>query len=92
MTNWIEALAAVVAASAAVGVMRLTYLSLVVLKAYAADTKKIAEASVSQREDSQMPFLTTLRVKSVRQNGESTITASALLSTSPTADTTKVKS
>jgi hypothetical protein len=59
LSNGIEAFAAVVAASAAVGVTRLTYLTLVVLKEYAADTKKIAEASVSQREDSQMPFLVT---------------------------------
>jgi hypothetical protein len=57
MPNWIEAISAVVAASAAVALMRLTYLTLIVLRGYAADTKTIAIASVSQREDSQMPFL-----------------------------------
>jgi hypothetical protein len=57
LTEGIEAFATVVAALAAIGVMSLTYLTLMVLKEYAADTKTIATASVSQREDSQMPFL-----------------------------------
>jgi hypothetical protein len=54
---WIEAFAALVAALAAVGVTRLTYLTLIVLKEYAADTKTIAKASASQTETSQIPFL-----------------------------------
>jgi hypothetical protein len=57
LTNGIEAFAAVVAASAAVGVTRLTYLTLVVLKGYAADTKTIAKASAAQTENSQISFL-----------------------------------
>lgn len=50
LPNWIEALAAV-------GIVALTYLTLVVLKDYAADTKTIAKASASQLENAQMPFL-----------------------------------
>jgi hypothetical protein len=50
LPNWIEALAAL-------GIVALTYLTLVVLKDYAADTKLIARASGSQLEASQMPFL-----------------------------------
>jgi hypothetical protein len=50
LPNWIEALAAL-------GIVVLTYLTLVVLKDYAAETKKIAKASVSQLENAQMPFL-----------------------------------
>lgn len=48
--NWIEALAAV-------GIVGLTYLTLIVLKGYAADTKTIAMASASQTENAQKPFL-----------------------------------
>jgi hypothetical protein len=50
LPNWIEALAAL-------GLLALTYLTLVVLKDYAADTKLIARASGSQLEAAQMPFL-----------------------------------
>jgi hypothetical protein len=50
LPNWIEALAAL-------GLLALTYLTLVVLKDYAADTKLIARASGSQLEAVQMPFL-----------------------------------
>jgi len=50
LPNWIEALAAL-------GIVALTYLTLVVLKDYAADTKTIAKASASQLENAQMPFL-----------------------------------
>jgi len=50
LPSWIEALAAV-------GIVVLTYLTLMVLKEYAADTKTIANASASQTESSQMPFL-----------------------------------
>jgi hypothetical protein len=50
LPNWIEALAAL-------GLLALTYLALVVLKDYAADTKLIARASGSQLEAAQMPFL-----------------------------------
>lgn len=48
--NWIEAFAAV-------GIVALTYLTLIVLKGYAADTKTIAIASASQTENAQKPFL-----------------------------------
>ncbi|PYX33187.1 MAG: hypothetical protein DMG77_00775 [Acidobacteria bacterium] len=47
---WIQALAAVC-------LVILTLLTLIVLKGYAADTNTIAQASVSQLENSQMPFL-----------------------------------
>jgi hypothetical protein len=50
LPNWIEAFAAA-------AIVVLTYLSLIVLRDYAADTKMIARASVSQTESSQMPFL-----------------------------------
>jgi hypothetical protein len=50
LPNWIEAFAAL-------GIVVLTYLTLVVLKDYAADTKMIARASGSQLEASQVPFL-----------------------------------
>ena len=48
---WIQAGAAIVGAV-------LSLVTLMVLIRYAADTKKIAEASVSQIENSQIPFLT----------------------------------
>ena len=50
LPNWVEALAAL-------GIVVLTYLTLIVLKDYAADTKTIAKASASQLENAQMPFL-----------------------------------
>jgi hypothetical protein len=50
LPNWIEALAAV-------AIVILTYLTLIVLKEYAADTKTIAKASVLQTENAQKPFL-----------------------------------
>jgi hypothetical protein len=50
LPNWIEALAAL-------GLVGLTYLTLVVLRDYAADTKTIAKASASQLENAQKPFL-----------------------------------
>jgi hypothetical protein len=53
LPNWIEALAAS-------AIVLLTYLTLVVLKDYAADTKKIANASVLQTENAQKPFLVLL--------------------------------
>ncbi len=52
--NWIEAFAAL-------GIVALTYLTLVVLKDYAADTKTIAKASASQLENAQMPFLSVVQ-------------------------------
>jgi hypothetical protein len=54
LPNWIEALAAL-------GIVVLTYLTLVVLKNYAADTKTIAKASASQLENAQMPFLAVVQ-------------------------------
>lgn len=54
LPNWIEALAAL-------GIVGLTYLTLVVLKDYAADTKTIAKASASQLENAQMPFLAVVQ-------------------------------
>jgi len=50
LPNWIQALAAIC-------LVILTLLTLIVLKGYAADTKTIADTSVSQTENSQMPFL-----------------------------------
>jgi hypothetical protein len=50
LPNWIEAVAAFAVAV-------LTLLTLIVLKGYAADTKTIANASVSQTENAQKPFL-----------------------------------
>jgi hypothetical protein len=50
LPNWIQAVAAVC-------LVALTGLTLIVLRRYAADTKKIADASASQTENSQMPFL-----------------------------------
>jgi hypothetical protein len=50
LPNWIQAVAAA-------GIAILTLLTLLVLKRYAADTKTIASASVTQIENSQMPFL-----------------------------------
>lgn len=43
---------------ASIGTLGLAAWSLVILKEYAADTKKIAEASVRQLEHSQTPFVT----------------------------------
>jgi len=48
--NWIQALSAL-------AIVVLTSLTLVVLRRYAADTKRIANDSSSQVERSQMPFL-----------------------------------
>jgi hypothetical protein len=53
LPNWIEAVAAL-------AIVALTYLTLVVLKGYAADTKTIANASVLQTENAQKPFLALL--------------------------------
>jgi len=55
VTNWIQAVAAVV-------LVVLTLFTLLVLIRYAADTKRIAEASVSQTENSQMPCLVVTRL------------------------------
>ena len=48
--DWLQALAAV-------GIVILTLLTLHVLREYASDTKRIAQASVKQTENSQLPFL-----------------------------------
>ncbi len=53
LPNWIQALAAIC-------IVGLTLATLIVLKNYAADTKSIARASVSQLENSQMPFITVV--------------------------------
>src|SRR5438128_6468073 len=50
LPSWIQALAAAC-------LVILTLLTLIVLRRYAADTKKIADVSASQTESSQMPFL-----------------------------------
>ena len=47
-----------VQAGAAIAITGLTALTLVVLRDYGADTKRIANMSASQTERSQMPFLT----------------------------------
>jgi hypothetical protein len=50
LPSWIQALAAL-------SLVILTFLTLIVLRGYAADTKAIANVSASQTESSQMPFL-----------------------------------
>ena len=52
--NWIQAIATV-------GIAGLTLLTLIVLNGYAKDTKRIANSSVDQIENSQMPFLALIR-------------------------------
>ncbi len=59
--NWIQAVAAI-------GIVALTLLTLIVLKKYARDTKTIANASVSQLEHSQMPFLAIVMRPSTRES------------------------
>ena len=53
-------------AVAATAITVLTLLTLIVLKRYASDTKTIASASVSQLENSQMPFLAIVMRPSTR--------------------------
>src|SRR6267154_4227417 len=48
---WIQSVSAVV-------IVGLTLWTLIVLRKYAADTKRIADVSTSQTERSQMPFIT----------------------------------
>jgi hypothetical protein len=63
LPNWIQALAAM-------SIVGLTLVTLIVLKHYAADTKTIARASVSQLETSQMPFLAVImRPNTTHSNG-----------------------
>jgi hypothetical protein len=63
LPNWIQALAAI-------SIVGLTLITLIVLKHYAADTKTIARASVSQLENSQMPFLAVImRPNTVHSTG-----------------------
>jgi hypothetical protein len=52
-------------AGAAIAIVILTAWTLKVLRDYAADTKKIASASVKQIENSQMPFLAAVQVLNV---------------------------
>ena len=56
MPEWIQAIAAIV-------VVVLTFLTLIVLRKYAADTKTIARASVVQIENAQTPFLALVRTR-----------------------------
>jgi hypothetical protein len=51
--SWIQALVGI-------GALILAAWSLIVLRDYAADTKKIAKASLSQTENSQIPFLAVI--------------------------------
>lgn len=53
LPSWIQAIAAVC-------IVGLTLATLLVLRDYAADTKKIANVSVSQTENSQVPFLAVI--------------------------------
>ena len=55
-------------AVAATAITVLTLLTLIVLKRYASDTKTIASASVSQLENSQMPFLAIVMQPSTRES------------------------
>src|SRR3989442_12118126 len=57
MANWIQAVATVLQALAAVGIVVLTVWTLKVLRQYARDTGRIADEGPSQVERSQMPFL-----------------------------------
>ena len=50
LPSWIQAISAAC-------IVALTFLTLIVLRKYAADTRTIADASASQIENSQMPFL-----------------------------------
>jgi len=50
LPSWIQAISAAC-------IVALTFLTLIVLRKYAADTRTIADASASQTENSQMPFL-----------------------------------
>lgn len=56
VTNWIQAIATV-------AIVVLTLLTLLVLIRYAADTKRIAEVSASQTENSQMPCLVVINAQ-----------------------------
>lgn len=59
-----------VQAGAAVTITCLTALTLIVLRDYAADTKRIANISASQTERSQMPFLTVAWWEGPPNSGE----------------------
>jgi len=61
LPSWIQALVAV-------GALILAAWSLIVLRDYAADTKKIANASVSQTENSQKPFLAVIMREHLQDN------------------------
>lgn len=59
--SWIQAIAAVC-------IVGLTLRTLLVLKDYASDTKKIANAGLLQLENSQMPFLAVIMRPAVSPN------------------------
>jgi hypothetical protein len=61
LPNWIQAFAAI-------SIVGLTLVTLIVLKDYATDTKRIARASVSQLENAQMPFLALIMRESLPDN------------------------
>src|SRR6266496_2931479 len=54
LPNWIQSVAAVC-------IVLLTLLTLVVLYGYAADTKRIAQASIEQLTNAQIPFLNVVQ-------------------------------
>jgi hypothetical protein len=62
LPSWTQAISAACIAA-------LTFLTLIVLRRYAADTKTIANVSASQTENSQMPFLAVVMRQETRDSG-----------------------
>ena len=65
MWQWIGCNSSAIQGVAAVGIVVLTALTLYVLVGYAADTKRIAKASVHQVENAQKPFLAVRQQENV---------------------------
>lgn len=65
MWCWITSNSSAIQAVATVFIAGLTALTLIVLKQYADDTKTIASVSVSQFENSQLPFLAVRQEENV---------------------------
>lgn len=61
MWQWITCNSSAIQAVAAVGIVTLTAVTLYVLFGYAADTKRIARASIAQLENAQMPFVNVVQ-------------------------------
>jgi hypothetical protein len=65
MWQWITSNSSVIQAIATAGIVILTLLTLIVLLGYARDTKRIAQASVDQLDNAQMPFLAVRQEENV---------------------------